>query len=476
MIEPKKARFNKALLINPPTGLYDRYERCQALTESESVNIIRPPLDLMYLAAICRKQGVEAVIRDYPAQKAGWQDVGRDIASLRPDLLLASLTLATCREDMRSFTIAKQFNNLILTVAKGVFTRTGEELFAHYPEMDLLLRQEPEAAWEELLAGKPIDETRGLTWRKGNTGVVNPPRQTAADLDYLPFPERDLTNNSLYRMPDNGRKMGLVLTSKGCPFSCTFCLAPLADGRSVRKRSPASVANELEECVKKYGINDFWLRADCFTLDKRWVMEICRRIIGRGLAIRWATNGRVDNIDEEMLIAMKGAGCFALGFGIESGSTETLQRIRKGITKEQSRLAVRLCRKLGIQSYLFFIIGFPWERESHIMDTLAFAEELDGDIFNFSLAVPFPGTPLFAEAKDMGLLAKEGSYADFNYASAAMDTLYVKRERLAQLERMAYRRLMLRPSYIMRQVGKIRSYEMLGGYLKSAWHMSKMLF
>jgi len=430
----------------------------------------------MYLAAICRRQGVEAAIRDYPAQKAGWQEVERDIAGLRPDFLLASLTLATYKDDMRAFAIAKKFNHLTLTVAKGILTRIGEELFAHYPGIDLLLRQEPELAWEELLAGKPLGEIQGLTWRKGAREVVNPPRQRDADLDYLPFPERNLTNNSFYRMPDNGRKMGLVLTSKGCPFPCTFCLAPLADGSKVRKRSPVSLANELEEYVRECGIRDFWLRADCFTLDKRWVMEICQRIIDGELPIRWATNGRVDNVDEEMLIAMKKAGCFALGFGVESGSTETLQRIKKGITREQAKAAVRLCRRLGIQTYLFFIIGFPWERESHIMSTLDFAEELNGDLFNFSLAVPFPGTPLFTEAKELGLLGEDGSYADFNYSSAAMDTLYVKKERLVELERMAYRRLILRPSYILRQSGKIKSCQMLGGYLKAAWHMSKMLF
>jgi len=188
MIKSKTGCVKRALLINPPTGLYDRYERCQALTESESVNIIRPPLDLMYLAAICRRQGVEAVIRDYPAQKAGWQEVERDIAGLRPDFLLASLTLATYKDDMRAFAIAKKFNHLTLTVAKGILTRTGEELFAHYPGIDLLLRQEPELAWEELLAGKPLGEIQGLTWRKGAREVVNPPRQRDADLDYLPFP------------------------------------------------------------------------------------------------------------------------------------------------------------------------------------------------------------------------------------------------------------------------------------------------
>lgn len=475
MIEPGNGYVKKVLLINPPTGLYDRYERCQALTESESVKIIRPPLDLMYLAAICGRQGVEAVIRDYPAQKAGWQDVERDIARLRPDLLLASLTLATYREDMRAFAIAKRFNRFTLTVAKGILSQGEDELFERYPDIDILLRQEPETAWEELLSGKPLNDIRGLTWRKGKIKIVNPPRQQGIDLDQLPFPDRQLTDNSLYRMPDNGRKMGLVLTAKGCPFSCTFCLAPLADGSSPRQRNPVSLVNELEECVKSHGIKDFWLRADCFTLDRKWVIEICRCIIDRGLSIRWATNGRVDNLDEEMLTAVKSAGCFALGFGIESGNNETLRRIKKGITKEQARLAVKLCRRTGIQSYLFFIIGFPWERESHIMETFAFAEELDGDIFNFSLAVPFPGTPLFNEAKDMGLLEGDPSYEDFNYARAALDTLYVKRERLVELERMAYRRLMLRPSYILRQAGRIRSCGMLANYLKAAWHMSKML-
>lgn len=476
MFEFNNRRVKRVLLINPPTGLYDRYDRCQALTESESVNIIRPPLDLMYLAAICRKLGIQAEIRDYPAQKSGWQEVERDIANFRPDLLLASLTLATCRQDLRAFIAAKKISKHIITVGKGIFSEEGAGLFAECPQIDLLLHKEPETAWEELLAGKAIDEIQGLSWRKGSSGVVNPVRQNDPELDHLPFPGGELTNDALYRMPDNGRKMGLVLAGKGCPFPCTFCLAPLADGAKVRKRTPVSLVDELERYAKERGIRDFWLRADCFTLDKQWVMEVCRRIRNRGLSVRWATNGRVDNVDEEMLSAMKEAGCFALGFGVESGNEETLQRIRKGITKEQARLAVRLCRKAGIQTYLFFIIGFPWERESHIMDTISFAEELDADLFNFSLAVPFPGTLLFKEAKELGLLEQEDSYADFNYSCAAMDTLYLKKERLAELERLAYRRLMLRPSYILRQAGRIRSFDMLAGYFRAALHMSKMLF
>lgn len=465
-----------ALLINPPTGLYDRYERCQSPVEFESVKMVRPPLDLMYLASILERNGIKVIIRDYPAEGNNCAIFIKDIKRICPDLILASSTLSTYSKDCYFLKIAKEIDNSIVTVLKGVFPGKGEQILLQHPDVDLIIREESESTLEEFIQNKSLDEIKGLTYRDNNTVRSNESRDRLLDLDSLPSPARHLTNNDLYRMPDNGKRMGLVLASKGCPFECIFCLAPIVDGKKVRLRSPLSLVNEIKECIGKYKISDFWFRADSFTINKKWVIEICKQIIDEKLKIRWATNSRVDNVDEEMLAILKQAGCFALGFGIESGNEETLRKIKKNITKQQVKYAVNLCKRFGIQTYLFFIIGFPWEDKSHIKDTIEFAKELNGDVFNFSLATPFPGTELLNEAKALGLLNDKIDQANFNYVNPSIDTLYIKKDRLLDIEKTAYRQIALRPSYIVKHFRNIKSPLLLINYIKAAFHLFKILF
>lgn len=464
-----------ALLINPPTGLYDRFERCQSPVDSESVRIIRPPLDLMYLASILERNNIKVHIRDYPAERKDWRSVSRDIEGICPDLLLVSSTLPTYKKDCLSSKIAKKVNSSMVCVLKGFFPDGGRKVLLDYPEIDIVLREDPEFALEEFIQGKSLDRIKGLSYRNAQKVViVNENRDLLPDLDLLPFPTRHLINNNLYRMPDNGKKIDLILTAKGCPFECIFCLVPKTNGGRLRLRSPASLIAELEECVYKYNITNFWFRADTFTINKIWVIDICKKIIERKLNIRWATNSRVDTIDEEMVSIMKKSGCFALGFGLESGNEETLKRIKKKTAKQQAKRAVDLCRRHGIQSYLFFIIGFPWETIDHIKDTINFAKDLNGDIFNFSLATPFPGTELFDLSLRLGLLDGEIDYSGRDYSNPLIGTLYLDREQLIKIEKLAYRQIILRPSYVLRSIRNIKSPAMALFYLKSACHLFRL--
>lgn len=465
-----------ALLTNPPTGLYDRYERCQAPIESEFVRIIRPPLDLMYLASILERNGVKVEIRDYPIEGGNSKLFIEKIKSIRPDLLLVSSTTATYSDDCYFIKIAKEIDNSIIAVLKGVFPERGAEVILEHPEVDFIIGEESEFILEEIIQKKRLNDIAGLTYRDNGKVIANSFQDLSIDLDALPFPARHLVNNDLYLMPDTGKRMGLILASKGCPFECIFCLAPIVDGKVFRLRSPESLVKEIEECISKYRITEFWFRADSFTINRKWVTQVCQMIIDRKLKIRWATNSRADAIDEEMLVLLKRAGCFALGFGVESGSEETLKRLKKKITKEQSRRMVALCRKFGIQTYLFFVIGFPWETESDVFDTIEFAKELNGDVFNFSVATPFRGTELFDEFRSAGLLGINKEVVGFDYSRSLTGTIHIKSSRLADIEKIAYRRIIFRPGYLLKTLRNIKSPIILINYIKAAYRLRKILF
>lgn len=463
-----------ALLIYPPTGIYDRFERCQSPVESESVNIVRPAMDLAYLASVLEGHGIRAEIRDYPAAGKSWKDVERDIRLLSPDLFLVSATLFTCREDCRAFSIARKHKNGAICVLKGFFPDRGQGVLCGTAEIDLVLWEEPEDSLEKILSGTSLRDVPGIAFRDGTTAFVTRPRPALPDLDSLPFPARHLLDNGLYRMPDNGRKMGLVLAGKGCFGECTFCLVPRINGRRVRLRGHISLIKEIEECVYKHGIKDFWLRTDNFTADRGWVLQFCSAVSSGGLSVRWAVNSRADCLDKELGEAMKEAGCFAVGIGAESGSEDTLKRIKKNITKDQVRAAVKVCRECGLQAYLFFIIGFPWETKEHISETVNFACELKSDAVDFSFPVPFYGTELFSMYEKTGLLKGNGPCEVNHYGLPRVGTMYLSADELVKIEKAAYRRLFFNPEFVLRRLSRINSLRAFLRHVEAAWHLLKM--
>jgi len=174
-------------------------------------------------------------------------------------------------------------------------------------------------------------------------------------------------------------------------------------------------------------------------------------------------------------MAMKRAGCFAVGIGAESGSEDTLRMIKKNITKEQVRDAVNACKECGLQAYLFFIIGFPWETRKHISETVDFARELKGDAVNFSFPVPFRGTPLSGIYESLGLREDNARYDVNNYGlPRGGGTAYLSAAELIQAEKAAYRRLFFNPEYILRRLSRIGSPQELLRHIRAAWHLLKI--
>lgn len=461
----------KVFLVVPPTGCYMRSDRCQAPVDTRVAEDARPPMDLAYMAAVLRKIGAEAKIKDYPMERLGWKELRRDFSVFMPDALVVSITTPSVYEDLRICKLAKEINPFVKIIAKGAhFFVFDRQILEEFKDLDVVIRSEPEVTIGELMQTNDYSGVPGITFRRGTEIVRNPERPLLKNLDELPFPSRDLLNNRLYLTPDTVEPIVFITTSKGCPGQCIFCAAELIGGNSIRLRSVASVIEEIEECIEKYGIRNFFFGADTFTWHKQWMLELCAEIVKKKIKIRWGTNSRVDTLDEERIIWMKKAGCFVIGFGAESGNQAMLDKMKKGITVEQIESAVSLCKKHDIESFLVFVIGLPWETMETIADTVRFVKHTQASFIEVNVAYPLPGTEFYALAKESGLFTEENLFGH-NYSSPLVRSFSLSTAELKNLRKKILRTFYARPGYILGRISKISSRAVALNYFKYGFRL-----
>lgn len=456
-MEDKKKRI---LLIYPPSPVINREDRCQQPTKELLVIPPLPPTDLMYLAAVAEKAGLEAKIADY--SQGG--DFEKDLKEFCPDYLLINVATPTFKSDLGALTVAKEICPDVVTIAKGAaFLTVAFEVMYFQKDLDLILFGEPEDTLKEVLEGKDYSKILGLYYRDDLRAKFTGSRPFIENLDKLPFPARHLVDNNIYRRPDNNKVQAVIKVSRGCPFHCFFCLATPVSGAKVRKRSAENIIEEIKECVDKYGITNFLFWSDIFNIDKVWVMDLCQKIIDSGLKITWSANTRADTADEEMAQKMYEAGCRLVSIGVESGSQEMLDKIGKRITLDDVRLTVKIFKKAGIRIYNYFVIGLPWEDEDTVEDTIDFAIELDSDFISFYTATPLPGSKFYDYAKEHNLINSDTSFSSA-YFYPSVNTHHLSKERVFELHKKAIRKFYLRPAYILRMLSRIRSFTELKNY------------
>jgi radical SAM superfamily enzyme YgiQ (UPF0313 family) len=241
-----------------------------------------------------------------------------------------------------------------------------------------------------------MHEIKGLAWRKGDEVVINMPRPFIQDLDDLPIPLHELLPLQKYRMPMIKGPFTFMVTSRGCPAGCTYCIKHVSYQFSARLRSPKLILEEMWK-LKELGINNIHMYADLFTVSRDQVMELCERMIAEKINIRWTSNSRVDYVDEEMLRMMGKAGNYLISWGIESGNEQILKHAHKGAYPDKAERALRWAKAAGIKNWGYFIIGLPGETVETIRQTIDFAKRLPLDIALFHVAAPYPGTPFFFE-------------------------------------------------------------------------------
>jgi len=460
--------MKRAILINPPSGRYIRDDRCQVPAKGLSSGL-RAPLDLAYMAAMLEQEGVGCVIRDYPAEDKTWQDFRRDLTNSHFDILVISVTTPTLYVDLRACALAKEINPNILTIAKGAhFAAEDMEVMQRIEALDVAIRHEYELAVQEIARNKPLEEIIGITYRRKGVIKKNPDRPYLENLDILPFPARHLLNNHLYTRPDTSELMTSIQTNRGCPARCVYCLVRTVSGGKIVSRSPKNIVDEMEVCKNNFNIRNFYFRADTFTWDKDWMVQICKLIVERKLDVQWVSNSRVDTIDEERLRWLKKAGCWMIGFGIESGDQGILDKMKKGTNLKQAIAAVELCRKSGIKTYLFWVLGLPWESEKTIQNTRKFAKKIGGDFAEFHIAYPFPGTEFYYIGLESNLF-KKGDLYNGDVKEGIVRSFSLSRERLRYYQKKITRQYYLSPPRLISLLKDVRSGKTLVNYLKKGF-------
>jgi anaerobic magnesium-protoporphyrin IX monomethyl ester cyclase len=281
------------------------------------------------------------------------------------------------------------------------------------------------------------------------------PQPWIKDLDSLPFPARHLLPMDKYTILGKKSTIGNIISSRGCPFYCTFCESSLLFGRMFRARSPKNVVDEMKQLINEYHPKTIEFSDDLFTLNMKRTETICDEIRRRGLDIPWACSSRVDTVSRSLLRKMKKAGCILIYYGVESGSQRVLNLMRKHIKIEQIIKAIKWTKEVGIEILASFIIGFPGETREDMQKTIAFAKRLDVDYAQFSFATPYPGTELYQMAKEKGLLLTE----DWSQYTAGKPVIAVDnstKDDLTKLLKKAYQKFYLSPKLLLRHLSKRR--------------------
>jgi anaerobic magnesium-protoporphyrin IX monomethyl ester cyclase len=448
----------KTLLLNPTLHGNQRYIReGRCMQKASSWASAWPPLTLAILGAIAKAWG-EVRLIDGNVKKISLKNLLGDIREFAPELVVITSGFPSINDDMAAARKIKEAFPRARILTFGVyFTMLGKEGFLLHPFLDFAIVGEPETTFSELGAALSRNEIRfdgiaGLLYKEGNEVRQTSPRPLVPDLDRLPHPDRSLLKNNRYRMPHNNRIYTLVNTARGCPHQCTFCIVAPYYGNVVRKHSIQYLLDELRECVERYGIREFLFWEEAFTLDRKYLLDFCRAIETGGLSIHWAATTRAGSVDEEIVSAMKQAGCTLLGLGIESSDQGILDRTRKKQTVSDVRRAVELCKRHRLATMGHFIFGLPGETRETAKATIRFMLSLGLDYMQCYCAVPYPNTALGAEAEEKGWIrSNDWSRYDFG-GNSIMHTDTMSCEEVDYFRARAFRAFYFRPSYLLKKL------------------------
>jgi len=434
----------KVLLVNPFQVEYVH-------KKGRIYNRTWTPLDLAYCSAMLERHGIQADILDANADQIGPEGVAQRARGYDKVFLTStSLDRWQCPHlDLNPFfkTVAA-----VRAVAPEVYVM-GSHGTVKPAEMleetnaDAIVRGEPEYTVEEICAGRPMAQIRGITWRN-NGEVIHNPDQLPVKMDDLPLPSFEKLPMKHYKYEVLGDHFTLFEMTRGCASKCTFCLLKTY-GTGVRKKSVETLAREVEHAITNHGIKTAYFIDLEFTVLRKQVVEFCEWLIRKRFDFTWCCQTRLDLVDDELLGLMKRAGCRLIHAGVEAGSDEILAITDKRITMKQIEEGMKLVHSHGIETACFFMMGFPESCPDEMDRIVRFAKRLNPTYALFHIAAPYPGTKLYEQVKnDPNLRFSDGSL--FPEAIEGRFTL----PELKAMTRSAYLGYYLRPSYVAARLAK----------------------
>jgi len=377
-----------------------------------------PPLGVSYVAAAFEQAGAEVRIFDYLVSAYTPEKLRAQLDAFQPEVVGSTSVTLNFPGAAQILSTAKRHRPSLVTMMGGPHVSfTAAKTLDAFPGIDLIVSGEGEETISELMAEGMSPATwekiPGLAFRRNGEVVITDPRPFIEDLDALPFPARHLLPLSRYQAL--GYSISII-TSRGCPYNCIFCLGRRMVGNRVRLRSASRVVDEIEQ-ILAYGIDRINVADDLFVSNGGRVKEVCNEILRRKLRFAWSAFARVNTVDRETLKLMREAGCDSISFGVETGNSDLLKLIRKGITREQVKEAVSLCGQTGIIAHTSFMVGLPGESPETLEETGSFAASL-GSLYGYHFLAPFPGTTVREEVEkyDLEILTDDWTRYDANSA------------------------------------------------------------
>jgi anaerobic magnesium-protoporphyrin IX monomethyl ester cyclase len=441
------------LLINPPQeNVYGR-----------GVLPPYPPLGLLYVGAVLKERGFSVEVIDSTIDFSQERALLSYVRERNPLIVGFTAVTPTIDSVLRLSRSIKRFSESLIVIGGPHASAVPHEVLKSQ-DIDGVVIGEAEESFVQFMdhvkSGElhPVD---GMIIRRDSALLQGRPRDFIGNLDSLPFPDWSLVKNwERYSPPDALRTpVATILTSRGCPYRCTFCLTPTIWGRKIRRRSIRNVVEEIEMLIRRYGVKEIHIADDDFTHEREWTLSFLREVRRRMWSLRFFfMNGlRIDNVDREILKELRETRFVNVGFGIESGSQRILNNIKKGLRIDEIEEKFAMVKEMGFKTWGFFIFGLPGETRWTMKETFDFSLTLEPDFAKYLYLVPYPGTEVCEEFQKKGYL-KTNEYSRYGiYSEPVYELPSVGSHEITRELHHAYLKFYLRPTKILKILFKIRT-------------------
>lgn len=425
------------------------------------------PLGTLYVAACLQQAGHE--VKFYNGAFMTQTELMQKLAQFAPGFVGIYSTTFGWNKAVSTAQEIKSMDPAIFIAVGGPFpiAKQRQCLLDNGESIDAVVTGEGEITVTEMInrldAGESLHGIQGVIFRDGSGIVENPLRSLIEDLDALPLPARELLGDVGDYIPPPAtyrrKPVAVMMTSRGCNRRCIFCSQTdkhrTSGSRGIRFRSVENVLMEIRTCLQQ-GYREIKFIDDTFAADYDRAMALTKAIKSQGLDFTWFASACVNQVDKPLLRAMKEAGCWAILFGAESGVQKNLNTLRKGITLQQTRQAVKAAKEVGLKVSTPFLFGIPGETFEDGLKTIEFAIELNPDLANFHALTAFPGTHLYENLEKYGTVSEDLN--SYTYQGAAFTPYTMSCEQIHELRQTAFRRFYSRPSFLLRRLWQIRSW------------------